>query len=176
MNRHGATATIGGEQSVAGNHDPTKPMGKLNAFMIIGNCKPGQAQAVREMAASRAAAASWQEIHDLLEPLTIHYARWALINNDTQLLYAAIFDTDFDKYVEDAHHLFMTSGFPNFFEVMEGFPEDWKTNIPAFVRFFKERHNESIYEFSSYPGVTVAEIDKSLKLRRAFSDMLDQMQ
>ena len=105
-----------------------------------------------------------------------HYARWTLINNHTQLVYTAVFDTDSDAYVEDAHHLFMTTGFPNFFEVVEGFPEDWKTNIPAFHRFFKENHHPSIYEFASFPGVTVAEIERALKVRQSFSDMLDQMQ
>jgi hypothetical protein len=160
----------------AGKQDPNKPMLKLNHFIIIGDCKPGKAEEVRKMATSRAAAASWAQINDLLKPLTIHFARWALINKDTQLLYAAIFDTSFDKYVEDAHHLFMVSGFPNFFEVMEGFPEDWKTNVPAFHKFFKERHTDTVYEFSSYPGFSVAEIVKALKVRAAFSDMLDQMQ
>jgi hypothetical protein len=159
-----------------GKFDPTKPMPRLKAFMIIGNIKPGQAAQIRKMASERAAAASWQEMDQLLKPLTIHYARWALINNDSQLLYAAVFDTDFDAYVEDARHLFLVSGFPNFFEVMEGFPEDWRTNQAAFLKFFKEKHTESLYEFSSYPGVTVAEIEKALKLRRAFSEMLDQMQ
>jgi hypothetical protein len=151
-------------------------MPRLNAFMIVGNCKPGKGPEVRKMASERKMSASWQEINSLLKPLTIHYARWALINNDTQLVYAAVFDTDFDKYVDDAHHLFMVSGFPNFFEVMEGFPADWKTNVAAFHKFFKERHNESIYEFASYPGITVAEIEKALRVRAGFSEMLDQMQ
>jgi hypothetical protein len=156
--------------------DPSQAMPRLNAFMILGNCKPGKARELRETAAARAAAGSWEQIYAMLKPLTIHYARWALINNDTQLLYAAVFDTNFDTYVEDAHHIFLASGFPNFFEVMEGFPDDWKTNLPAFVRFFKERHQESIYEFASYPGVTVAEIEKALRLRQSFSQMLDEMQ
>ena len=59
---------------------------------------------------------------------------------------------------------------------MEGFPEEWRTNAAAFLKFFKERHNESIYEFSSYPGVIVAQIEKALKVRAALSEMLDQMQ
>jgi hypothetical protein len=144
--------------------------------MIVGNCKPGTADAVRKMAADRATASSWEQTYELLKPLTIHYARWTLINNDTQLVYTAIFDTDFDKYVEDAHHLFLTTGFPNFFEVMEGFPEDWKTNVAAFQQFFNDRQNESVYEFASYPGVTVADVEKALKVRQAFAALLDQMQ
>ena len=40
--------------------------------------------------------------------LRLFTTRWALINNDTQLLFAAIFDTEFDKYVEDARHMFLT--------------------------------------------------------------------
>lgn len=112
----------------------------------------------------------------MLRPLTLHYARWAIINNDSQLLYAATFDTDFDKYAEDAHRIFLESGFSNFFEHMEDFPDDWKTNIPAFVKFFKDRHVPSIFEFAGYPDVSVVEVKKALKTKQAFSEILDQMQ
>ena len=41
---------------------------------------------------------------DVLAPLKLHYLRWVLfdIGNDTYFMYQGIFDTDFDKYTEDA--------------------------------------------------------------------------
>jgi hypothetical protein len=145
-------------------------------FIIIGDTKPGKAAEVREMAKKRGAGVTAEELHELLAPLTLHYARWALINNDKQLLYAALFDTDFDTYVEDARVIFKKTGLSNFFEAMVGWPEDWETNPEAFNKFFKDRSVQSVFEYASYPDATVAEVQKGLKLRAAFSEMLDQMQ
>jgi hypothetical protein len=64
---------------------------------------------------------------DCLAVLRLHYLRWVLfpIKGETYFMYQGIFDTDFDKYTEDAVALFTKLG---------------------------------------------------LKLKEAFSDMLDQMQ
>jgi hypothetical protein len=160
----------------AGRYGPTMPKTPANGFNIIGNIKPGKVEFLRKMAVERGAAVSPRQLYDILKPLTLHYARWAIINNDTQLMYSAIFDTDFDKYAEDAQRLFMETGLATFFACMEGFPDDWQTNIPAFVKFFKERQFDSVFEFTSYPGVTVAEIEKALAVKNAFTEMLDHMQ
>ena len=50
------------------------------------------------------------------------------IKGDTYFLYMGIFDTDFDKYTEDAVAIFAATGLNTVFENLEGFPEDWKTN------------------------------------------------
>ena len=73
---------------------------------------------------------------DALEVLKLHYLRWVLfdIGKDTYFMYQGIFDTDFDKYTEDAVALFSKYGLNTIFENLEGFPEDWKTNAPAFVQ------------------------------------------
>ena len=52
-------------------------------------------------------------------------------------MYQGIFDTDFDKYTEDAVALFSKYGINTVFENLEGFPEDWKTNPAAFVQFVR---------------------------------------
>jgi hypothetical protein len=45
-----------------------------------------------------------------LAPLKLHYLRWVLFDNDTRFIYQGIFDTDFDKYTEDAIALFGKAG------------------------------------------------------------------
>jgi len=50
---------------------------------------------------------------------------------ETYFMYQGIFDTDFDKYTEDAVGIFASSGLNTVFENLEGFPEDWKTNRPG---------------------------------------------
>ena len=67
---------------------------------------------------------------DCLAVLKLHYLRWVLfpIKGETYFMYQGIFDTDFDKYTEDAVALFAATGIKTVFENLEGFPEDWKTN------------------------------------------------
>ena len=48
-------------------------------------------------------------------------------------MYQGIFDTDFDKYPEDAVALFVKTGITTVFVNLEGWPEDWRTN-PALGR------------------------------------------
>ena len=49
---------------------------------------------------------------DALAVLQLHYLRWVLfpIKGDTYFMYQGIFDTDFDKYTEDAVTLFGITG------------------------------------------------------------------
>ena len=91
-------------------------------------------------------------------------------------MYQGIFDTDFDKYTEDAIDAFKATGVDTVFEKLEGFPIDWKTNAPAFIKFVREHQCPSFLEYGEYPYVTADEIKKALRLKAAFSDMLDQMQ
>ena len=90
--------------------------------------------------------------------------------------YQGIFDTDFDKYTEDAVQLFGKSGLNTVFTNLEGFPEDWKENPDAFIKFVREHHYPSFLEYGEYPYATADEIKKALRLKAAFSTMLDQMQ
>jgi hypothetical protein len=91
-------------------------------------------------------------------------------------MYQGIFDTDFDKYVEDAIELFNQTGVTSVFTNLEGWPEDWKTNVPAVAKFFHEHQRPSFLEYGEYPYVSASEVKQALKLKASFGDMLDQMQ
>ena len=110
--------------------------------------------------------------------LKLHYLRWNLfdINGETYFQYMSIFDTDFDKYTDDAVAIFSATGLDTVFENLEGFPEDWKTNPEAFVRFVREHHRPSFLEYGEYPFVSSGEIKKALNMKNAFTGMLDQLQ
>jgi hypothetical protein len=92
------------------------------------------------------------------------------------LQYQGIFDTDFDKYTEDAVALFSQTGIDTVFTNLEDFPEDWKENPASFVKYVRDHHVPSFLEYGEYPYVTSDEIKTALRLKAAFSDMLDQMQ
>ena len=81
-----------------------------------------------------------------------------------------------DKYLEDAVALFTSTGLTTVFVNLEDFPEDWQGNVPAWQKYFRDHQCPSFLEYGEYPGVTAEEIKKALKLKAAFSDMLDQMQ
>ena len=145
-------------------------------FSILAKIIPGREPVFHEYAKDIEAAVKRQP--DILAPLKLHYLRWLLfpINGDTYFMYQGIFDTEFDKYTDDAVALFTKSGISTTFENLEGFPEDWKTNVPAFIQFVREHQCPSFLEYGEYPYVTADEIKKALRLKKAFSEMLDQMQ
>ena len=145
-------------------------------FTIIANIKPGRADVIRGYGAGIVKALEGDPT--ALAPLKLHYLRWVLfdIGPDKYFMYQGIFDTDFDKYTEDAVQLFKATGVDTVFEKLEGFPADWKTNAPAFIKFVREHQCPSFLEYGEYPYVSAAEIKKALALKQAFSSMLDQMQ
>ena len=114
-----------------------------------------------------------------MAPLKLHYLRWMLfdIGAGLHFQYQGIFDTDFDKYTEDAVALFSATGITTIFDesrrVSRGLEDEPRrpsssssatTSVPSFL------------EYGEYPYVTADEIKKALRLKAAFSDMLDQMQ
>jgi len=146
-------------------------------FTFIAKVKPGRGENIRAKAAEREKI-SWEETDKLLRPLTIHYARWILFDNDTRFIYYASFDTEIDKYLDDAARIFAESGMAGFFPDLEGFPDDLASagDAEAYRKFLADNGVESFFQFEGYPGVTVEEIKKALKVRNAFSNMLDEMQ
>jgi hypothetical protein len=160
-----------------GRYGPIYPKTPANyGFSIIAKIKPGTEQAFYEHAKKIENAVA--EAPDCLAVLKLHYLRWLLfeIKGETYFMYQGIFDTDFDKYTEDAVELFTKYGISTVFENLEGFPEDWKTNAPAFVKYMREHQCPSFLEYGEYPYVSADEIKKALKVKAAFSNMLDQMQ
>jgi hypothetical protein len=145
-------------------------------FTIIAPVKPGRGDVIRAHGVRLAKAV--EENPEVLAPLKLHYLKWVLfdIGGDTYFMYQGIFDTDFDKYVEDAIALFTKTGINTVFENLEGFPADWKTNTPAFIEFVRQHHRPSFLEYGEYPFATADEIKKALTLKASFSTMLDQMQ
>jgi len=145
-------------------------------FTIIAKLKPGREPAMRAYADKVEQAL--QKDPSFLAALKLHYLKWVLfdIAGETYFMYQGIFDTDFDKYTDDAVAIFTKGGLNTAFENLEGFPEDWKTNIPAFTKFVREHHRPSFMEYGEYPYVTGDEIKKALKVKKALGEMLDQMQ
>ena len=163
------------EEWQMGRYGPVWPKTPANyGFTIIANVIPGREETLRNY--GNIISEALKRDPSFLAPLKLHYLRWVLFDNDTRFMYQGIFDTDFDKYTEDAIALFSKSGINTAFENLEGFPTDWKTNAPAFINFIREHQCNSFLEYGEYPFVSAEEIKSALKLKAAFSEMLDQMQ
>ena len=145
-------------------------------FSVLAKIIPGREPAFHEYAKKIEAGVDANP--NLLAALKLHYLRWLLfpINGETYFMYQGIFDTDFDKYTEDAIAIFRGAGLNTVFENLEGFPEDWKTNPDAFIKFVREHQCPSFMEYGEYPRVSADEIKKALQLKAAFTEMLDQLQ
>ena len=162
---------------VQGRYGPVFPKTPANyGFTIIAKIKPGREQAVRDH--GKVIEKGVAENPSLLEVLKLHYLRWVVFNigGEPYFMYQGIFDTDFDKYTEDAVAIFGASGLTTVFENLEGFPTDWQTNAPAFIKFVRDHHWPSFLEYGEYPYVSAAEVKKALRVKSALSAMLDQMQ
>lgn len=147
-----------------------------HGFTVIAKVKPGREQAVRDYGKSIEAAVKGDPT--VLAPLRLHYLRWVLfdVGSGLHFMYQGIFDTDFDKYLEDAVALFVKTGITTVFVNLEGWPEDWKTNLLSVIQFFREHQRPSFLEYGEYPYVTADEVKKALKLKAAFAEVLDLMQ
>lgn len=160
-----------------GRYGPIFPQTPANyGFTIIAKVLPGREEAIREYGKTIEAAVKGAP--DVLAPLKLHYLRWVLfdVGSGLHFMYQGIFDTDFDKYLEDAIALFNATGVTSVFTNLEGWPEDWRTNVPAVTKFFRDHQRPSFLEYGEYPYVSSEEIKKALRLKASFSEMLDLMQ
>ena len=162
------------EQGRYGTIFPKTPA--CHGFSVVAKVKAGREQAVRDYGKSIEEAV--KNDPSVLAPLKLHYLRWILfdVGSGLHFMYQGIFDTDFDKYLEDAVALFVKTGITTVFVNLERWPDDWKTNLSAVIKFFREHQCPSFLEYGEYPYVTADEIKKALKLKSAFADMLDLMQ
>ena len=92
-------------------------------FSILAKIVPGREDVFYKYAKSIEETIAAQP--DALAVLQLHYLRWVLfpIKGDTYFMYQGIFDTDFDKYTEDAVTLFGITGLRTVFEKSRGLPD-----------------------------------------------------
>ncbi len=131
------------EQGKYGPVFPRTPA--CHGFTLIAKIKPGREEAFREHGKTIEKAVEGDPY--VLASLKLHYLRWLLfdIGKETYFMYQGIFDTDFDRYTDDAVAIFSKTGLSTVFENLEGFPEDWKTNPPAFSKFVAEHQCTSFW-------------------------------
>ena len=164
-------------ERVDGPYGPLFPKTPANyGFSVLAKVKPGREDTIRAYAKTIEGAV--KATPNVLGPLKLHYLRWIMfpIGDDLYFMYQGIFDTDFDKYMDDALMLFLSTGITTVFVNLEGFPEDWRENLPAVVKYFREHQAPSFLEYAEYPYVSADEIKKALRMKASLSTALDQLQ
>ncbi|KRA81668.1 hypothetical protein ASD76_12570 [Altererythrobacter sp. Root672] len=160
-----------------GRFGPVFPQTPLNyGFTIIARIKPGTEANFYAYAANIEKAVAGAP--DVLDVLKLHTLKWVLfdIEGATYFMYQGVFDTDFDKYTEDAVAIFSNTGLDTVFENLEGFPADWKSNPDAFINFVREHHRPSFMEYAEYSYVSAKEVKSALTVKNGLADVLDNMQ
>jgi hypothetical protein len=165
------------ERIEQGRYGPVFPRSPLNyGFTIIARIIPGREE--RFYAYGRRLEEAVAGAPDVIAVLKLHTLKWVLfdIEGSTYFMYQGVFDTDFDKYTEDAVAIFAATGIDTVFENLEGFPADWKSNPDAFIRFVREHHRPSFMEYAEYSYVSAAEVKSGLAVKAGLSGILDNMQ
>ena len=106
-----------------GRYGPTYPRTPAcHGFSIIAKVKEGREEMVR--AYGKTIEETIAASPEALAPFKLHYLRWNLfdVGSGLHFQYMGIFDTDFDKYTEDAVQLFSATGITTIFTQLEGFP------------------------------------------------------
>ena len=84
----------------AGSARPFKYYGNQGEFTLLAPFKPGGAEKAREIA--RTADERFTEISAGIHSIgTLHDVRIALLDNDTRMLFATIYDGTWDQYIDD---------------------------------------------------------------------------
>jgi hypothetical protein len=80
----------------AGSARPFKSHGNQGEFTLLAPLKPGGGEKAREMARM---AMEKGEVAGLIG--TLHNLRIALVDNDTRMLFATVYDGTWDDYIDD---------------------------------------------------------------------------
>ena len=146
-------------------------------FSIIAKVKEGREDVVR--AYGKTIEETIAASPEALAPLQVALPAVDLfdVGSGLHFQYMGIFDTDFDKYTEDAvaavqrdrHH-------DHLHPISKGSPRIGRRTRRRSSSSSAITRCPSFLEYGEYPYVTADEIKKALRLKAAFSDMLDQMQ
>ncbi len=121
-------------------------------FTVIAKIIPGREPVFYEYARNIEKAVAEQP--DCLAVLKLHYLRWVLfpIKGETYFMYQGIFDTDFDKYTEDAVTLFTQLGIRTVFENLEGFPKTGRQTRQPSSSLFVTTNVRAFWNTGSTPS------------------------
>ena len=103
---------------------------------------------------------------------TIHFAHWALLNNDKRLLFVSNFDGSWDSYLDD-FTLKAAAGLTLAWAHCIGFPKsafmilDGAAKGPEFIDWARRSMVPTLVWFNAYPELSIRNINRNTALRQA---------
>jgi hypothetical protein len=153
-------------QKVSSQPDgPGQRIGKRSVISGILPLVPGGGPMLRErLPQFQAEAPYWEE-----RVGTVHEFHMFLLDNDTKLFFAVVYDGDFKPYFDDLAN----KAAPWFDNLLLGTADGYK-GFDA--KYFSKYLIISEFFYASYPEATCRDVKKALRVRNAFEHLLDEAQ
>ena len=163
-----------------------KKAGKRGEVTMFYRVKPGHEEAIRREIEAFYSNPNRTNADDPrvaagLAQIGVHDMRHVLFDNDTRLLWLTSFDTEWDPYIDDTFQLLGPMPYGKILqhtvEAPEGiaYPDSPHTkNSRAIKDIFNANRVIATGFAPTFPNLTVREIQKGERLRKAFQKVLDR--
>jgi hypothetical protein len=147
---------------------PGAKQGAVTEFTLVFNVKPGHGQQIREFLGRKEVQAQRDE--NIARLGTLHDARWVLFDDDTRLLFATNFDGDWDAYIDD-----FAAMIPEIFDGVLQHTEDYPgIHDPNIKDQIVAHQHTAVSYIRAIPDATVKDLQKALRVNKAFQQLLDE--
>jgi hypothetical protein len=146
--------------------------GVCGEFTVFVPIKPGQTQALRDtLRHYRTDPSAQKAMREAFDQIgTVHTARYVIFDNDTRLMFASVFDGDWDTYIDDFATTMIADVFDNTFQYTEGYPG---IKDPSVKDWFVAHQGPASAFISAYPQLTTKQVLKDQRVNEAFQAVLD---
>ena len=146
---------------------PGNKAGQSNEFTIICGMKPGGAERMRKLFVDGFTGERKKNTDRIA---TVHDLRFVIFDNDTRVIFASTFDGDWESYINDFATI-IPDEIDLLFHECEGYPGIHSPDVKDWI--VKQQVTATAF-YSAYPEVSVREVWKALKTKKAFDTLLDE--
>jgi hypothetical protein len=137
--------------------------GKVSELTVILKLLPGGAERIRAVLDTGSTNAD--------KIGTLHDMRYVLFDNDTKILFATTYDTEWDPYIDD-----FATKVPDDLDVVFSNCEGWPGIRSPGVKDWIVKHQiQALGWFVAHPDLTVAEAGRLKRIGKAFEELLDKV-
>src|SRR5215212_7055871 len=146
--------------------EPSATDGQAHELTVMVPLNPGGAERTRERLKQHASPEGRRR-RDAMGNL--HDLRVVFFDNDTRMLFATVFDGDWDSYIDDFASK-MPDQLDALFSEVEGYPG---IHDPSVKDYILKHQIEADEFYSAYPNATVRQIRKGQRVLQAWEELLD---
>jgi hypothetical protein len=137
--------------------------GKVSELTVILKLLPGGAERIRAVLDTGSTNAD--------KIGTLHDMRYVLFDNDTKILFATTYDTEWDPYIDD-----FATQVPDDLDVVFSNCEGWPgIRSPAVKDWIVKHQIQALGWFVAHPDLTVADAGRLKRIGKAVEELLDKV-